>query len=184
MSEDVIDLIMRDHREMERMFEQLKTDPDSRAGLVPVLTTLLAAHSRAEESEVYPAARQEADEADVVAHSQEEHLLADRLMAELAETDPGTAAFDSKLTELIDAVSHHVEEEEKTVLPGMRANLSETRRAELGVAFLAERQAHLGDPAHEATRDELRQQAANLDMAAGERSKAELRDALRDRSDE
>src|SRR3546814_20967742 len=108
MSQDVIDLIMRDHREMERMFEQLKSDPDSRPALVPVLTTLLTAHSRAEESEVYPAAREEAGGAEDVAHSQAEHLLADKPALEPGAPDPGTAALDSQLADLIDAAPHHV----------------------------------------------------------------------------
>ncbi|MGH3353884.1 MAG: hemerythrin domain-containing protein, partial [Nocardioides sp.] len=73
MSEDVVDLIMQDHREVESLFEKLQQDPDVRAGLTPILVTLLAAHSRAEEAEVYPVARDEAGEAEEVAHSQEEH---------------------------------------------------------------------------------------------------------------
>ncbi|HEY9564701.1 MAG TPA: hemerythrin domain-containing protein [Nocardioides sp.] len=183
MSQDVIDLIMRDHREMERMFEQLKSDPDSRPALVPVLTTLLTAHSRAEESEVYPAAREEAGGAEDVEHSQEEHLLADKLALELGELDPGTSEFDSKLAELIDAVSHHVEEEEETVLPTMREGLSADRRAELGEAFLSTRQEHLGDQAEDITKDQLRQQAENLDMPVGDRTKDQLQDDLLEKGD-
>lgn len=183
MAQDVVDLILQDHREMERMFDQLRTDPDSRAGLVPVLTTLLTAHSRAEEAEVYPAARSEAGESDEVEHSQEEHLLADKLMLELAETDPATTAFDDKLTELIDAVTHHVEEEEKTVLPGMRTALSDERRSELGQAFLHSRQQHLGDQAPDITKAELEQQAENIEMPVGDKSKAELQDELLEKGD-
>ena len=48
---DVVDLIMQDHREVERLFEELRTSPDKRPNLVPVLTALLTAHSRAEEAE-------------------------------------------------------------------------------------------------------------------------------------
>ena len=88
MSEDVTDLIMQDHREVESLFEKLQRDPEVRAGLTPILVTLLAAHSRAEEAEVYPVARDEAGEAEDVALSQEEHLLADRLLAELSEGHP------------------------------------------------------------------------------------------------
>ncbi len=128
MAADVVDLIMQDHREVERLFDELKDYPEKREGLVPVLTTLLSAHSRAEEAEVYPVAAAEADEADEVAHSQEEHVEADQLLAKLAATDPTSAQFEKVLQNLIDAVSHHVEEEETKVLPGMRANLSEERR--------------------------------------------------------
>ncbi|QIX27575.1 hemerythrin domain-containing protein [Nocardioides sp. JQ2195] len=178
MSQDVIDLIMQDHREVERMFEQLKTQPDSRAGLTPVLVTLLAAHSRAEEAEVYPAARDEAGAAEDVEHSQEEHLLADRLLAELSECDPTSSAYDAKLAEVVDAVTHHVQEEESTVLPDMRTGLDETRRAALGEAFLRSRQSHLGDMPQDITMEEMRQQAANADIPVGDRDKQALESEL------
>lgn len=57
MAGDVVNLIMNDHREVERIFDTLRNEPDGRAGLVPVMSTLLTAHSRAEEAEFYPAAR-------------------------------------------------------------------------------------------------------------------------------
>ncbi|QNE17406.1 hemerythrin domain-containing protein [Kribbella qitaiheensis] len=165
MAADVVDLIMQDHREVERLFDELKNHPEKRVGLVPVLTTLLFAHSRAEESEVYPAAAAEADEADEVAHSQEEHVEADQLLAKLAATDPESADFDKALRNLVDAVTHHVEEEETKVLPGMSANLSQERRLELGEAFAASRKEHLGEQPDDITRDELLQQARNADVS-------------------
>jgi len=165
MSADVVDLIMQDHREVERLFDELQNHPEKRVGLVPVLTTLLSAHSRAEESAVYPAAASEADEADDVAHSQEEHVEADQLLAKLAATDPESADFEKVLRNLVDAVTHHVEEEETKVLPGMRANLSDKRRQELGEAFATSRKEHLGDQPDDITRDELLQQARNADVS-------------------
>lgn len=184
MTQDVVDLIMQDHREFERIFDQLKTQPETRATLVPVFTTLLAAHGRAEELEVYPAARAETGEADEVEHSQEEHLQADKLALELGELDPGSAEFDEKLAELMDAVTHHLEEEEETVLKSMRESMSEERRVELGEKFLTSRAEHLGDQAEDITKDELKQQAENVGMPAGDRSKAELQAALHAKAEE
>lgn len=178
---DVVDLIMKDHREVERLFEQLRTDPASRPGALPVLTTLLFAHSRAEESEVYPVVAEEIGASDHVEHSQEEHVEADELLAKLAETDPEGPEFLTALEEVVKAVSHHIEEEEETVLADMRDGLSEQRRAELGEAFLAEREKHLGDQPEDITRDELRQQAANMDVSAPSgASKDELQEKLRE----
>jgi hemerythrin superfamily protein len=183
VSEDVTDLIMQDHREVESLFEKLQREPEVRAGLTPVLVTLLAAHSRAEEAEVYPAARDEAGEKDDVAHSQEEHLLADRLLGELSECDPFSAAYEDKLAEVVDAVSHHIEEEEETVLPGLRDRLDDKRRAELGKAFLRSRQEHLGEMPQDITRDEMRRQAANADIPVGDKDKQALREELDQHAD-
>jgi hemerythrin superfamily protein len=165
MTADVVDLIMQDHREVERLFDELQQNPDKRPNLLPVLTTLLTAHSRAEEAEVYPVAAAEAGEKEEVSHSQQEHIEADQLLAKLASTDPTSPAFEQVLQNLVDAVSHHVEEEESKVLPGMRSNLSEQRRAELGEAFAASRKQHLGEQPGDMTRDQLAQQAKNADIS-------------------
>jgi len=181
---DVVDLIMQDHREVERLFDELKTSPEKRPNLLPVLTTLLFAHSRAEEAEVYPVAASEAGEADDVAHSQEEHVEADQLLEKLAGTDPESAAFDKALQDLVDAVTHHVNEEESSVLPGMRARLSEERRLELGEAFAASRKKHLGDQPEDMTRDQLLQQARNADVTGvSSLSKDQLKDKLQDEAE-
>lgn len=49
-------------------FDGLRSHPEKRLLMVPTLTALLTAHSRAEEAEVYPVAREEADEAEEAAH--------------------------------------------------------------------------------------------------------------------
>ena len=165
MSADVVDLIMQDHREVERLFDELKDSPEKRPTLLPVLTTLLTAHSRAEEAEVYPVAASEAGEKEEVSHSQQEHIEADQLLAELAATDPTSADFDKVLQNLVDAVSHHVEEEETKVLPGMRSNLSDERRVELGEAFAASRKQHLGEQPGDMTKEQLATQASNANIA-------------------
>jgi hemerythrin superfamily protein len=58
MAGDVIDLIMQDHREVERLLDQLDRHPARRPLLVPILSALLVAHGRAEEEEIYPVARE------------------------------------------------------------------------------------------------------------------------------
>lgn len=184
MSGDVVDLIIKDHREVERMFEQLRSDPAVRPGLVPVLTTLLTAHSRAEEAEVYPAAADEAGGSGEVKHSQKEHLEAEQLLERLATVDPTASEFDSVLGQVIDAVTHHVEEEESTVLPGLRDRLSDQRRAELGEAFLAARAERVGEQPGEATKADLEQQAQNIGMSgASGMDKAELKSELEDEAE-
>lgn len=178
MSGDVVDLILKDHRELEKLFDTLLQEPDKRANLVPVMSTLLTAHSRAEESEVYPAARAAGGEEDVE-HSQKEHLEADQLAKKLAETDPASDEFPIALKELIDAVTHHVQEEETTVLPGMRERIDSAERDQLGAAFLAAREKHLGEQPDDITKAQLEQQAANVGLSgAASQTKADLKENL------
>src|SRR5690349_12438703 len=149
---DVVELIKADHREVERLFEKLRSSPESRALDFPVVCSLLIAHSRAEETEVYPVARSEAGETEEVAHSQGEHAEAEHMLEQMAAMDTDSAEFEQMLEELIKAVTHHVEDEESKVLPGMSQRLAETRRNELGEAFVTARTEHLGDPTGQATK--------------------------------
>lgn len=180
MTGDVVDLIMQDHREVERLFDELKQHPDKRPLLTPVLAALLTAHSRAEEAEVYPAAKKDAGEVEEIEHSQQEHAQAEQLLVRLTEADPESDEFERLLDELTEAVTHHVHEEESTVLPRMRERLDDRRRAELGQAFAASRAKHLGDRPGEETMRELQQQARNAGLSgAASMTKEELAGQLR-----
>ncbi|WP_218003938.1 hemerythrin domain-containing protein [Nocardia pneumoniae] len=177
---DVVDLIMQDHRETERLFDELKQHQDKRPLLVPVLAASLVAHSRAEETEVYPVAKDDVGEVEEIAHSQQEHAQVEQLLLRLTETDPESREFDSVLAELAEAVVSHIQEEESTVLPQMRDQLDDRRRAELGRAFAASRAQHLGDRPGEETARELQQQARNAGIpGASSMSKEELAAQLR-----
>ncbi|WP_063798744.1 hemerythrin domain-containing protein [Nocardia sp. NRRL S-836] len=179
MQYDVVDLIMQDHREVERLFDELKNHPEKRPLLTPVLCGLLVAHSRAEEAEVYPVAQQEAGETDEVEHSQEEHAEAEQLLAKLLDAEMDSPQYDQMLQKVIDSITHHVEEEEKTVLPGMRKRLSAERRYELGEKFARSRADHLGEMPGQATREELLLQAKNMGLPnASSMTKEELKREL------
>jgi hemerythrin superfamily protein len=170
---DVVELIKNDHREVERLFDLMKQHPATRGLNFPVVSALLIAHSRAEESEVYPVAKDEAGETEEVAHSQGEHAEAEHMLEEMAAMDPESAEFDTALDELIKAVSHHVEEEESKVLPGIKQRLSDARRADLGEAFVTARTEHLGERPGQATREELLQAARNAGLTGTSNSSKE-----------
>jgi hemerythrin superfamily protein len=175
---DVVELIKNDHREVERLFDLLQKDPATRVLNFPVLCSLLIAHSRAEEAEVYPVAKDEAGETEEVEHSQGEHAEAEHMLEEMTAMDFESAEFESALEELIKAVNHHVEEEESRVLPGMQ-RLSTERRAELADAFVSARTEHLGDRPGQATRDDLEQAARNAGLSGtSSSSKKELKEEL------
>lgn len=183
MQHDVVDLILQDHEEMRRLIHQVRGAPADRAGILTLLTTLVSAHERAEESQVYPAVRQEASGADTVEHSQQEHLLADRLMRDLAAHEPGSGEYDRIVTDLMDAITHHLDEEESDLLPRMRETMPAERLDSLGAAFLEARATHLGEQATDITKRELEQQAANLDLPVGDRTKSELAESLDKRAE-
>jgi len=177
---DVVELILADHVELRAVFEKLRTgDAGARGLLVPAAASMLIAHSRAEESEVYPVVRDEANDAEDVEHSQEEHAGAELLLEQLYDLDPASAKFPAALQELVDAVQHHMEEEEQKVLPAMRSGLTDGRRAELAEAFLSARREHWRDEPGAATKAELLIQATNAGIEnASAMSKSQLKKAL------
>ncbi|MFL6046783.1 MAG: hemerythrin domain-containing protein [Propionibacteriaceae bacterium] len=176
---DVVELVKSDHREVERLFDLLQKDPITRGLNFPVVCALLIAHSRAEEAEVYPVAKDEAGETEEVSHSQGEHAEAEHMLEEMTAMDFESAEFEKSLDELIKAVSHHVEEEESKVLPGMQQRLSAERPAELAKAFIEARTEHLGDRPGQASREELQQAASNAGLSGiSSSSKNELKEGL------
>lgn len=180
---DVVDLIVQDHRELQRLFEVLRNEPEKRAATAPLMSTLLFAHSRAEDSEVYPAAKEAGGEEDVE-HSQKEHLEADHLAEELRSLDPDSAEFATVLEALVEGVTHHIEEEEETVLPHMRQRMDDDTRSELGERFLAARAEHMGDQPEGMTKQQLEQQAANIDLpGASGTGKKELKSELEEQAE-
>ncbi|WP_219511588.1 hemerythrin domain-containing protein [Nonomuraea ceibae] len=173
MTSDVISLITQDHREVEALFERLRSGQGDQAATAAELHALLTAHSRAEEDRVYPQLDAH--------HGVEEHKEAEVLLDSLVRAEPGSAEFRQTLQQLEDAVTHHVKEEEDELLPQLTESATPERLRELGQAFKQRRDEELraltvtGE-----TKAELYEQAQRADIPGRSRmDKQELRDALR-----
>ncbi|ONI85537.1 cation-binding protein [Saccharothrix sp. ALI-22-I] len=147
MATDVVELILADHRRFEELFRGLRDRNSDRSTLLAELAALLVAHAEAEEAEVYPALKRyrEVDNAEVD-HGAEEHAEGHQALLALMEVgDTQSDEWESKLEELVQALNHHVDEEERTILNDAREQVSEERRDELGRLFVEIRQDRLGD---------------------------------------
>ncbi|QEV16812.1 hemerythrin domain-containing protein [Streptomyces alboniger] len=140
-AKDVVELILDDHRRMEDLFREMRSVEGERAAALREFADLLIAHALAEEAEVYPALKRYRDiENDEVEHGVEEHEEGNKALLALLEVDEiGSDDWDEKLEELVEAVTHHADEEERTILNGARENVAMERREELGAAFTEER---------------------------------------------
>lgn len=142
---DVIELILNDHRRFEDLFRTLRDRSSDRAKALDELAHLLVAHAEAEESKVYPALRRykQVDD-DEVEHSAEEHAEGNIALLALMEVeDTESDEWEGKLEELVSAITHHLDEEERTILNDARETVSDERRAELGEQFVTERDARV-----------------------------------------
>ncbi|MFB8247719.1 hemerythrin domain-containing protein [Streptomyces sp. NPDC055952] len=142
---DVVELILQDHRRMEDLFRQMRSVEADREGALRAFSDLLVAHALAEESEVYPALKRYKNiDDEEVEHGEDEHEEGNEALLALLQVDEvGSDEWDEKLEELVEAVTHHADEEERTILNGARENVAMERREELGVAFLRERERQL-----------------------------------------
>lgn len=145
VSGDVVDLILEDHRRFEHLLRQLRDSSQDRESVRQAFAALHVAHAEAEERYVYPKLRKrDAISEHEAEHSEKEHAEGNAALLELLElkgTD--TQAFDDAVEKLTAAVSHHLSEEELTILNPARAEVSEKVRVELGEQFATERNAQV-----------------------------------------
>lgn len=147
MSNDVVELILADHRRFEALFRELRSSEAERRMALNDLSSLLVAHAEAEEAEVYPVLRKFFDvPSEEVDHGTEEHAEGHRALLELLEAgEPGSAEWDDKLEKLSEAIMHHLDEEERTILNDARETLGSKRRNELGESFARARRQRLDE---------------------------------------
>jgi hemerythrin-like domain-containing protein len=138
---DVVEVILADHRWFEEALRELRDVQADRAAVLADLATVLIAHAEAEESKVYSTLRNKnAIDDEEVEHSEHEHDEGNEALLALMEVaDTSSEEFSEKTHELSEALSHHLDEEERDVLNPARTDVSQQVRDQLGEAFSAER---------------------------------------------
>jgi hemerythrin-like domain-containing protein len=130
---DVIEQIEHDHREVEQMFAQFKQN-SAKAKAMQICDEL-DKHTKAEDQAVYPVfAEALSNEQTKVKEASDEHKEARQLIGRIRNTQD-----DSHLAELMSdleqAIQHHVHEEESEMLPKAQRELPPEKLAELGEQF-------------------------------------------------
>lgn len=137
--DDVVAVLMHDHREVEGMFGELDSlrgsgdasSVERRKALAQQVVIELVRHSVAEEAEVYPRIRERVDasEADRLTHEQAE---AELTMKRLEKLDADQPEFETELQKLMSEIKAHVAEEEQVAFPRLREVFSSEELAEMG----------------------------------------------------
>ncbi|HEY0337573.1 MAG TPA: hemerythrin domain-containing protein [Burkholderiales bacterium] len=135
---DAIDLLVRQHREMETAMKEVlgATDDAAVKALFAQVADQLTMHITSEEQVFYPAVKAQRTE-DILLESLEEHLSLKRLLADLLDLDPGHQTFEPKFKVLKEQTEHHHQEEEEHLFPKVANLLDESQRAALGAELLA-----------------------------------------------
>lgn len=144
-SGDVVDRILADHRELERLFAVLRDGQEDRAARLRELADLLMAHAMAEEAEVYPTLKHDAPvPPEDVDHGYEEHAEGHEALAALQGIDDvSSREWEDALARLEETVTHHLHDEENDVLGPAREKVPEHTRFKLGKDFMRAREGWL-----------------------------------------
>jgi hemerythrin superfamily protein len=131
---NALELLKHDHQKVKGLFQEATraTDASKRKDLFNQIDTELEMHAHIEETIFYPAIEDHEELKDMVAEALEEHEEAKKLLGELEELGADSHEFGSKLQQLIEAVEHHVEEEEGEMFSKIREVFEEDELEQLG----------------------------------------------------
>lgn len=181
-STNAVDLLTRDHREVERLFGEYEaaTDPGRRTEIVHEVVHELAVHGEIEELLFYPRLREVLPDGDELAdEAVHEHLEIKRTLNELDSMSADDDGFDDRMRTLMAEVRHHVEEEESELFPAIREAVSEEELDDLGRALDGARSMVPTRPHPSAPTSPLAKAATSPPVALIDR----VRDAIRNRGE-
>lgn len=135
---DATELLTKQHREMEQLFDRYNTTStdEEKLRLFATLADELAVHITTEEQIFYPAVKARRTE-DILLESLEEHLSLKRLLADLIALDPSEQTFEPKFKVLKEQAEHHHQEEEEHLFPKVQRILDEAQLEALGTEIAA-----------------------------------------------
>jgi len=135
-SQDLVSVLVEDHREVEAAFARFDALPPGdprRRQVADEAIAELVRHSVAEEMYLYPTTRRALPDGDDLAdHEIDEHATAERTMKQVEGVDVTDPRFDQLMAALMQEVRGHIEEEERDLFPRLQAALGAGELVELG----------------------------------------------------
>jgi hemerythrin superfamily protein len=134
---DPVALLKDDHEKVKGLFdkfENAKSDSAKKNAARKAIMELKV-HAAIEEEIFYPACDTALDSEeghDILLEAEEEHHVVHLLIAELDAMADDDEHFDAKFTVLAENVRHHIEEEEKEMLPKAEKAVDSDMMSELG----------------------------------------------------
>jgi hemerythrin-like domain-containing protein len=131
----IIEMLKQDHQEASAMMDRIESAGEGDPSVMMTFTQLkdaLTLHTEIEEQIFYPALRNNDETEDQIEESFEEHQEVKDMLAEMSGLQAGNDEFMSLMSDLRDAVEHHVEEEENELFPQAEQILGDSRLQEMG----------------------------------------------------
>lgn len=150
-SEDPIELLRSDHKQVLKLFETFKDEGDEnkKMAIAEHICLALTVHTQIEEELFYPALRGKLDEVDID-EAYVEHAAAKDLIAQIEEAGEVSAMFEARLQVLGEQVSHHIKEEEEKIFPAAKKAKIDTpelgqKMAQRKAALMRDHQSDVAD---------------------------------------
>ena len=131
--------LRNEHENLKSLFNNYKK-PNPRNGngkkeLFSDIRREILLHSQMEIEIFYPAlsGTSSTTAINLVSIAKEEHAAIENKLQELSGMNPSDRSFDTKMSEMMDSVTSHIEKEEDQIFDEARKNLPEFRLEELGL---------------------------------------------------
>ena len=135
---EIYEALKSDHVELKQLLNDLvalKDDDDYRFVLIEEIRNALVPHSRAEESVFYNTLRAVNADKKVVFHGFQEHMEAETLLRTLQVMDKMNMGWRPVAEKLLEAVTHHIQEEESEIFAEARNAFTTQEAIAMGEAF-------------------------------------------------
>jgi hemerythrin superfamily protein len=131
---NALEFLKEDHRKVKTLFQEMRktSDRSKQKENFDKIDTELEMHTHIEETIFYPAIEEQEELKDMVTQALAEHHQAKELLEQLETLRADDHDFGSKLQQLMEAVEHHVEEEEEEMFPKIREVFDEDELEQLG----------------------------------------------------
>jgi hemerythrin superfamily protein len=131
---NALEFLKEDHRKVKTLFQEMRktSDRSKQKEIFDKIDTELEMHTHIEETIFYPAIEEQEELKDMVTQALAEHHQAKELLEQLETLRADDHDFGSKLQQLMEAVEHHVEEEEEEMFPKIREVFDEDELEQLG----------------------------------------------------
>ncbi len=135
---DIIQIILQDHKPLKELIETLKDDETEFAEKKPVFeefAPLLLSHAEPEEQSLYKHMKEEVELRAEGFEGQTEHAIASQLIEDINQTSDEDEWM-AKVKVLAEMVGHHIEEEEETMFPDLKKELGSDERIAIGEEYM------------------------------------------------
>ena len=123
-SNDAINLLTKDHKEVKILFQQYEGLTDAsharKKKIANEICQALTLHAQVEEEIFYPAVRRAFKDAAMMDEALVEHASAKELIVQIENMYPDDELYDAKIKVLSEQIDHHVHEEEHKMFPKVR----------------------------------------------------------------